>query len=125
MGRPRWSLTVCSSFQSGVDRRTSRLVPAISSVASTPTAELSAAFSGGFQGQTVRDARRLPCVEPDPANPDTEHPTREGKLYCCVVIDTFFRCVRGLGHRPRTARRPATNALGMAIEARGEVAGCI
>jgi hypothetical protein len=50
---------VCSSFQSGVDRWTSRLVPAISSVATTPTSELSAACSGGFQGQTVRDAARL------------------------------------------------------------------
>ena len=25
----------------------------------------------------------------------TEHPTREGKLYCCVVIDVFSRWVVG------------------------------
>jgi putative transposase len=25
----------------------------------------------------------------------TEHPTREGKLYCCVVLDTFSRRVVG------------------------------
>ena len=30
----------------------------------------------------------------------TEHPTREGKVYCCVVLDLFSRKVGGLGHRP-------------------------
>ena len=25
----------------------------------------------------------------------TEHPTREGKVYCCVVLDTFSRKVVG------------------------------
>jgi putative transposase len=25
----------------------------------------------------------------------TEHPTREGKLYCCVVLDAFSRLVVG------------------------------
>lgn len=25
----------------------------------------------------------------------TEHPTREGKLYCCVVLDAFSRMVVG------------------------------
>lgn len=45
----------------------------------------------------------------------TEHPTREGKLYCCVVLDTFSRRVVGwsIDHRQDTAL--VTNALGMAI----------
>jgi transposase InsO family protein len=30
----------------------------------------------------------------------TEHPTREGKVYCCVVIDVFSRRVVGDRHRP-------------------------
>ena len=25
----------------------------------------------------------------------TEHPTREGKLYCCVVLDAYSRLVVG------------------------------
>ena len=29
------------------------------------------------------------------ARPHTEHPAREGKLYCCVVLDVFSR--RGVG----------------------------
>jgi len=48
----------------------------------------------------------------------TEHPTREGKLYCCVVLDTFSRRVVGwsIDHRQDTAL--VTNALGMAISNR-------
>jgi len=45
----------------------------------------------------------------------TEHPTREGKVYCCVVLDVFSRRVVGwsIDHRQDTAL--VTNALGMAI----------
>jgi len=48
----------------------------------------------------------------------TEHPTRESKLYCCVVIDVFSR--RVVGWAIETAQRAelATNALGMAIDNR-------
>jgi putative transposase len=35
----------------------------------------------------------------------TEHPTREGKLYCCVVTGVFSRRVVGW---PSTARRKRT-----------------
>ena len=31
----------------------------------------------------------------------TEHPTREGKVYCCVVLDTSSRRVVGWSTRPR------------------------
>lgn len=48
----------------------------------------------------------------------TEHPTREGKVYCAVVLDAWSRRVVGwsIDSRPSTAL--VTNALGMAIEQR-------
>ena len=48
----------------------------------------------------------------------TEHPTREGKVYCAVVLDTFSRQVVGwsISHNPTAGL--TTNALGMAIEQR-------
>jgi putative transposase len=53
----------------------------------------------------------------------TEHPTREGKLYCCVVLDVFSRRVVGwsIDHRQDSAL--VTNALGMAITNRNPDAG--
>ena len=55
----------------------------------------------------------------------TEHPTREGKVYCCVVIDVFSR--RAVGWAIDTAQRAdlATNALGMAIDSRRPSPGAI
>ena len=53
----------------------------------------------------------------------TEHPTREGKLYCCVVIDTFYRRVVGWAIDSRARADLATNALGMAIDSRADPAG--
>jgi transposase InsO family protein len=55
----------------------------------------------------------------------TEHPTREGKLYCCVVLDTFSRRVVGWAIDSRQRADLATNALGMAIDSRGAVDGAI
>jgi transposase InsO family protein len=48
----------------------------------------------------------------------TEHPTREGKVYCAVVLDTWSRRVVGwsIDSAPSTAL--VTNALGMAIDQR-------
>ena len=48
----------------------------------------------------------------------TEHPTREGKVYCAVVLDAFSRRVVGwsIGHSPNAEL--TTNALGMAVEQR-------
>jgi transposase InsO family protein len=54
-----------------------------------------------------------------------EHPTREGKLYCCVVLDTFSRRVVGWAVDSRQQADLATNALGMAIDSRGAVDGAI
>ena len=55
----------------------------------------------------------------------TEHPTREGKVYCCVVIDVFSR--RVVGWAIDTAQRTdlAANALGMAIDSRRPSWGAI
>ena len=46
----------------------------------------------------------------------TEHPTREGKVYCAVVLDAFSR--RVVGWSIDSTRPPpwSRNALGMAIE---------
>jgi putative transposase len=49
----------------------------------------------------------------------TEHPTREGKLYCCVVLDVFSRLVVGWSIDTSPTATLVTSALGMAIEARG------
>lgn len=48
----------------------------------------------------------------------TEHPTREGKVYCAVVLDVWSRRVVGwsIDSTPSTAL--VTNALGMAIDQR-------
>lgn len=48
----------------------------------------------------------------------TEHRTREGKVYCCVVLDTFSRRVVGWSIDSSPTAALATNALGMAIETR-------
>ena len=55
----------------------------------------------------------------------TEHPTREGKLYCAVVLDAWSRRVIGwsIDGSPNTAL--VTNALGMAIDQRRPTNGTV
>jgi putative transposase len=48
----------------------------------------------------------------------TEHPTREGKVYCCVVLDTYSRRVVGWSIDSSPTAALVTNALGMAIDTR-------
>ena len=48
----------------------------------------------------------------------TEHPTREGKVYCCVVLDTYSRRVVGWSIDASPTAALVTNALGMAIDQR-------
>jgi transposase InsO family protein len=48
----------------------------------------------------------------------TEHPTREGKVYCAVVLDTFSRKVVGWSIDTSPTAALATNALGMAVDNR-------
>jgi putative transposase len=52
----------------------------------------------------------------------TEHPTREGKVSCAVVLDAFSHVVGwSISHSPTAAL--TTNALGRAIEQRGAAHG--
>jgi len=48
----------------------------------------------------------------------TEHPTREGKVYCAVVLDAFSRRVVGWAIDSSQTANLVVNALGMAIENR-------
>ncbi len=71
--------------------------------------------------------RDFAVIEPDvPWVTDiTEHPTREGKLYCCVVLDAFSRRVVGWSIDASQTAALVTNALGMAIESRAPDPGTI
>src|SRR4051812_35323892 len=55
----------------------------------------------------------------------TEHATREGKIYCAVVVDAFSRRVVGwsMGDNPTAAL--TCNALGIAIEQRDASRGTV
>ena len=48
----------------------------------------------------------------------TEHPTREGKVYCAVVLDAYSRKVVGWSIDSNQETSLVTNALGMAIHNR-------
>src|SRR6478736_4684686 len=49
----------------------------------------------------------------------TEHPTREGKVYCAVVLDVYSRRVVGWSIDSVPTAALVTNALGMALDGRG------
>ena len=55
----------------------------------------------------------------------TEHPTREGKIYCCAVIDAFSRMVVGWSIDSRQTGLLVTSALGMALNRRAPREGGI
>lgn len=55
----------------------------------------------------------------------TEHPTREGKVCCAVVLDVCSRRVVGWSIDSSPTAALVTNALGMAIDARRPPAGTI
>jgi len=55
----------------------------------------------------------------------TEHPTREGKVYCCVVLDAHSRKVVGWSIDTHQASSLVTNALQMAISNRTPPAGTV
>src|SRR5437588_464483 len=48
----------------------------------------------------------------------TEHRTREGKVYCSVVLDVFSRRIVGWSIDSSPTASLVTNALGMAIDSR-------
>jgi putative transposase len=55
----------------------------------------------------------------------TEHPTREGKLYCAVVLDVYSRRVVGWSIDASPTAALVTNALGMAIDTRQPPSGTL
>lgn len=55
----------------------------------------------------------------------TEHHTREGKLYCAVVLDVYSRRVVGWSIDASPTAALVTNALGMAIDSRRPPTGAI
>ena len=55
----------------------------------------------------------------------TEHPTREGKLYCAVVLDAFSRMVVGWAIDTTQTGTLVTDALGMALRRRGQHDGLV
>jgi transposase InsO family protein len=55
----------------------------------------------------------------------TEHPTREGKVYCAVVLDVYSRRVVGWSIDSSQTATLVTNALGMAIHNRRPAAGTV
>ena len=65
---------------------------------------------GGPRKPTSREAGRAPR-----SDPYTEHPTAEGKVYCCAVMDAYSRRIIGwsIAHHMRTEL--VLDALGMAI----------
>ena len=69
---------------------------------------------------TDRVCRQFIREEPDQlwVTDITEHPTREGKVYCAVVLDTYSRRVVGWSIDSTPTAALVTNALGMAIDAR-------
>jgi putative transposase len=55
----------------------------------------------------------------------TEHPTREGKIYCCVVLDAFSRLVVGWSIDSTQTTVLVTNALGIATRRRDPSGGLV
>jgi putative transposase len=55
----------------------------------------------------------------------TEHPTREGMVYCAVVLDAYSRRVVGWSIDASPTAVLVTNALGMAIDTRPPPTGAV
>lgn len=53
----------------------------------------------------------------------TEHPTREGKIYCCAVMDTYSQRIVGWSIDSSQDSSLVVNALDMAIKNLGSCAG--
>jgi transposase InsO family protein/transposase-like protein len=81
------------------------------------------------QTPTVGDLveREFARAEPDQlwVTDITEHPTREGKVYCSVVLDVFSRRVVGWSIDSSPTATLVTSALGMAIDARRPEPGAL
>ena len=55
----------------------------------------------------------------------TEHPTAEGKIYCCCVMDTYSRKIVGWSIDSQQNTTLVINALDMALKARQPAPGGI
>lgn len=55
----------------------------------------------------------------------TEHPTREGRVFCCVVLDAWSRKIVGWSIDVRPTAAMVNSALAMAIEGRKPAAGMV
>ena len=55
----------------------------------------------------------------------TEHPTREGKVYCALVLDAFSRLVVGWSIDSTQTTALVLNALGMATQRRQDRDGLV
>jgi putative transposase len=86
------------------------------------------------RGAKVGDQRSLDLVRRDFARraPNelwmtdiTEHPTREGKVYCCIVLDAFSRKVVGWAIDSTQTTVLVTTALGMATKTRNPDSGLV
>jgi transposase InsO family protein len=65
--------------------------------------------------------------QPEPAVGYRHHraPTREGKVYCCIVLDAYSRCVIGWSIDGSPTAALVTSALGMAIDTRHPSPGAL
>src|SRR3954466_16187286 len=59
-----------------------------------------------------------------PARPNTEHPTAEGKVYCCAIKDLFSNRIVGYSLEDRMTAQRAVTALPTAV-ARRRPAGLV
>ena len=59
------------------------------------------------------------------SDPYTEHPTREGKVYCCAVLDLFSRKVVGWAIDRRYEATLVNDALSMAAKTRPPSLGSV
>jgi len=80
--------------------------------------------TSGSEGGPGRRAGREPGTAPR-SDPYTEHPTREGKVYCCVVLDAFSRLAVGWSVESTQTTVLVTNALGMATARRDRADGLV
>jgi transposase InsO family protein/transposase-like protein len=103
-----------------VNRKTVRKIMRLEGLSGLPGARR--AFRSMANTATAADLveRRFARPQPDQlwVTDITEHPTREGKLYCCVVLDVFSRRVVGWSIDSHQATPLVTNALAMAINNR-------
>jgi len=99
-----------------MDKRVNNKITRTSGM-NTWRAGCSGSCTSGSEGGPQKPTRRKPdrALRPDPY---TEHPTGEGKLYCCLVKDLFSNRIVGYSINERMTKHLAVNALRSAIARR-------